>query len=127
MIGTLATRRGVLAHVVVCQGCCCGQQAKGHPPVPEAWLRNEWKARRLLRRVHLTISGCLGPCDLANVVVILAEDGNVWLGGLGAPGHYEALLEWATAAAAQGRCPPLPAVLAGHRFERFDREAPSVA
>lgn len=36
--------------------------------MPDEWLKTEWRARRLLKNVHLSISGCLGPCDMANVV-----------------------------------------------------------
>src|SRR3984893_16566915 len=60
----LATKRLVIGHLTVCQGCCCGNTENGRPPVPVDWLKKEWRARGLLKRVQLTISGCLGPCDL---------------------------------------------------------------
>jgi hypothetical protein len=59
---SLTTKRLVIGHVTVCQGCCCGNTANGRPPVPVDWLKKEWRARGLLKRVQLTISGCLGPC-----------------------------------------------------------------
>lgn len=66
----LTTKRLVLGHVSVCQGCCCGNTANGKPAVPVEWLKEEWRARGLLKRIQLSISGCLGPCDIPNVVTI---------------------------------------------------------
>lgn len=113
----LATTRTVLGQVLVCVGCCCGRPDKGKPSVPVDRLKTEWKQRKLLRRVHLTISGCLGPCDLVNVVCIVTPAGVTWLGGLACDEEYEALLEWATRSAEQGHLLPLPARLAVQSFE----------
>lgn len=119
----LQTKRQVLGHVVVCTGCCCGRTEKGKPPVPVDWLKTEWKRRGLLRWVHLTISGCLGPCDLTNVVSILHPGGQEWLGGITDQHQYEALLEWAEASAQAKRLLPLPTPLFAHRFERYQTSA----
>ncbi|HEY5314358.1 MAG TPA: hypothetical protein VIK18_17625, partial [Pirellulales bacterium] len=69
---------------------------------------------------QLTISGCLGPCDVANVVAILSRDGCTWLGELSREEHYAGLLAWAGIAAEIGALPPLPAALEKYRFSRFD-------
>lgn len=113
------TKRQVLGHVMVCMGCCCGRTEKGKPPVPVDWLKTEWKKRKLLRWVHLTVSGCLGPCDLTNVVAILSPEGQQWLGGIADHHLYEALLAWAEECAAAQRLLPLPTVFDAHRFERY--------
>jgi hypothetical protein len=39
--------------------------------------------------MQLTISGCLGPCDLANVVCLVTPQGLIWLGGLTTQTHYQ--------------------------------------
>jgi hypothetical protein len=91
----LTTKRLVLGHASVCQGCCCGNTANGRPAVPVEWLKKEWRARGLLKRIQLTISGCLGPCDVPNVVTISNESGTQWLGGVTEFSQYRALLEWA--------------------------------
>ncbi len=57
----------------VCTGCCCGHTERGHAPVPAELYHNEWERRKLRNRVHLTIGGCLGPCALANVVMLLFD------------------------------------------------------
>src|SRR5258708_3175753 len=67
---SLRTKRLVM---IVCQGCCCGGVERGRPEVPTEWLKGEWRRRGLLKRLQLSISGCLGPCDVPNVVVIASE------------------------------------------------------
>ena len=66
-------------HLFVCQGCCCGRTDKGFPALPLDEFKRQWKERGIRRRFHLTISGCLGPCPLANVVLILFRGRSVWL------------------------------------------------
>lgn len=59
-------------------GCCCGQTADGFAPVPAERFHEEWERRRLRNIVHLTVGGCLGPCGLANVVMLLFDGKTVW-------------------------------------------------
>ena len=65
-------------HLFVCNGCCCGRTDKGFPAVPLDEFKRQWKERGIRRRFHLTISGCLGPCPLANVVMILCRGRSAW-------------------------------------------------
>jgi hypothetical protein len=113
------TSRKTLGQVIVCLGCCCGRTDKGHPAVPVDWLKAEWRARQLPKKIHLTISGCVGPCDASNVVTLLFGDAAVWLGGLSSFEHYEAIANWAEACAAQDALVPLPASLEEFRMTRF--------
>ena len=59
-------------------GCCCGRVQDGFPPVPAALYHAEWERRRLRNLVHLTIGGCLGPCALANVALLLFDGRALW-------------------------------------------------
>jgi cobaltochelatase CobN len=113
------TRRRVVAQVIVCTGCCCGRVDRGHAEVPVERLKAQWKARRLQRQVQLTISGCLGPCDVSNVAAVSSAEGTLWLHHLGTLAHYDALLDWASACAADGRLHALPPLLAERVFARF--------
>lgn len=119
----METKRRTLAHVLVCSGCCCGRTDRGRPEVPVDWLKREWKGRRLLKQVHLSISGCLGPCDLPNVVCVVTPAGIAYLGGFTATAQYQLLLEWAESCSDAGQLRPLPAELAALRLERFRPEA----
>jgi hypothetical protein len=94
--------------VAVCQGCCCGNTANGKPPVPVDWLKKEWRARGLLKRVQLTISGCLGPCDLPNVVTISNQSGTPWLGEFTELAQYHAIVDWASRSRDAADLLPLP-------------------
>jgi hypothetical protein len=117
--GRRPTKRKSLMQVLVCIGCCCGRPDRGKPEVPVDWLKAEWKAARLNPYIQLTISGCLGPCDLPNVVAVLTADGQQWLGQLNQREHYEALLQWGRACSAARGVEPPPPVLRQHFFERF--------
>jgi hypothetical protein len=121
--GAPATKRIVAAQVTVCQGCCCGRVDRGRPALPVDWLKAEWKARRLLKRVQLTISGCLGPCDVPNIATISSAEGVVWLGGLATQYDYELLVDWATRSADAGAPKLLPAELASRRLDPFRTSA----
>ena len=119
---SLATRRiGPLGQIFFCDGCCCGRVEKGFPPLPKALIKERWKSLKLNGTIQLTISGCLGPCDLANVVYLLASDGTgQWFGGLSEHWQYETLIHWANKCRQSSSLLPIPETLDGHRFARFD-------
>jgi cobaltochelatase CobN len=122
----LTTKRQALAQVVFCLGCCCGRTDHGRPEVPVERLKAVWRAEKLNGTVQLTISGCLGPCDLANVALVILPEGNVWLGGLEGDAMYEELIHWARRCHAAGEGLPLPTALGPHRFERFTTDRAAV-
>src|SRR5215468_9801473 len=106
-------------HLFVCQGCCCGRTEKGFPALPLDEFKRQWKERGIRRRFHLTISGCLGPCPLANVVLILFRGRTVWLHSINSPedvdliyGYVEQML------LAESYLDP-PPLLAGRQFDRY--------
>ncbi|MBM4023571.1 MAG: (2Fe-2S) ferredoxin domain-containing protein, partial [Planctomycetes bacterium] len=119
----LATKRTPLAQVVFCQGCCCGRTDRGRPALPVEMLKSVWKSEKLNQTVQLTISGCLGPCDLANVALIISPDGNEWIGGMAGDAVYESLVEWARECHREGRLLLLPTEYNDRQFERFGSEA----
>jgi cobaltochelatase CobN len=115
----MQTKRVLVAQVALCRGCCCGAVEKGHPNVPVEWMKEEWKKRGLRKSIQLTISGCLGPCDLSNVASISSAKQTVWLGRLRDFANYAALLEWASASRDAGHALPLPVELCEFRFDLF--------
>ncbi len=115
----LKTRVNAPAQLLLCRGCCCGKTERGLPEVPVDRIKAIWKAEKLNRRVQLTISGCLGPCDLPNVAVVVTASRTEWLGLLDSDRHYDLLIAWARSCMTEGRALPLPPELDANRFDRF--------
>ncbi len=115
----VTTKKTALGQVLLCRGCCCGRDDRGYPPVPVDRIKAAWKAAKLNKTVQLTISGCLGPCDVANVAAIASADGMTWLGGITTDSAYDALLGWAERCHSEGTLLPLPESLREYRFECF--------
>ena len=46
--------------------CCCGWTEKGRMSFDVALWGDEWEQRRIRNRLHLTMTGCLGPCLVGN-------------------------------------------------------------
>ena len=91
----LAMEGSMSVSVIVCKGCCCGNLEKGYDEVPVEFLEQAWVENNLGEEAQLTISGCLGPCSMRNVVLLKSEDGLTWLGGLSGQEDYESLVNWA--------------------------------
>jgi hypothetical protein len=113
------TKRLVRGQLIFCVGCCCGRTERGLPEVPVERLKSVWRAEKLNRTIQLTISGCLGPCDVANVALVLTPGGSQWFGRLAGSTCYEAFITWARTCQAAGALRPLPDLLEGYRMERF--------
>jgi len=105
----------------VCKdGCCCGHVEKGHAPVPADLLHAEWERRRLRNKVHLTMGGCLGPCPLANVVMLLFDGRSIWFHSFDTESQVRALYDYVEQMlAAQSYLPPPPS-LADYAFSAFN-------
>jgi len=82
-------------------------------------LKEVWRAEKLNQAVHLTISGCLGPCDLTNVTLAVVGGEMIWLGGLHGEATYRMLIGWARECHAAHAMLPLPPELLARRFERY--------
>ncbi len=118
-----ATRKRPLAQLLFCRGCCCGRVDRGYPDVPVDRIKAVWKAEKLNRTIQLTISGCLGPCDMANVAAIVSSGTQEWFGGLAEPDHFDALIDWARQCHREQSLLPRPASLAPFQFEAFATES----
>jgi cobaltochelatase CobN len=88
--GESKTIRVVEGHLFVCQGCCCGNTEAGNPPVPLDRFKKEWKERGIRSRIHLTVSGCLGPCSVPNIVMLMYRGETVWFHSINS--NYEVVL-----------------------------------
>jgi hypothetical protein len=120
----ITPKRQMLAQISICDGCCCGKKEKGHPEVPVQWLKQEWKVRGLLKRVHLSVSGCLGPCDVPNVVMITNSEGTQWLARLNSRRHFAMLADWAEQSKDADELLPLPKELLSLALMPYRAQAP---
>ncbi len=113
------TSRVLEGQLFVCQGCCCGNSERGMPALPLDDFKRQWKERGIRLRVHLTVTGCLGPCVLANVVLILFAGESVWLHSINTPEHVTAIYDYLEEMLAAERYLPLEGPLASCHFNRF--------
>jgi len=100
-----------------------GTPLKDHPEVPVEWLKDEWRERGQLKWFQLTASGCVGSCDVPNVVVVNSDAGSQWLGNITHFDQYRALIAWAGRSVEAGHlCPFLcpPWVKIGHNLGCMD-------
>ena len=66
-------------HLLVCaKGCCCGRTDRGNPAVPVEFYKEEYARRGIRKHVQLTMSGCIGPCPMLNVVQVVFDGRPVW-------------------------------------------------
>src|SRR5262249_30985841 len=114
--GLSQARKPPLGQLLICMGCCCGRTEKGFPDVPVAQIKAAWKGG-VNRTIQLTISGCLGPCDRANVALLITPQAVEWFGGLEDNALYHDLMEWACRCHSVRTVLQLPAPLEAHRFE----------
>ncbi len=110
-------RRGML--IVCATGCCCGHTERGFAPVPVDLYHQEWERRRLRNRVHLSQGGCLGPCPLANVALLLMDGRPYWFHSLNDPALIVVLYDFIEALLAAERPLAPPPALLPHVFNGF--------
>ena len=71
----------------------------------------------VLKRFQLTVSGCVGPCDVPKVVVVNSEAGSQWLGKITHFDQYRSLIEWAVRSVDAGHLLELPREFKDHLIE----------
>jgi len=101
---------------VCATGCCCGRTGDGFAAISTELYHGEWERRRLRNVVHLTIGGCLGPCALANVALLLFDGQAQWFHTIDSDALVRALYDHIDAMLAADACLPPPAALAPHHF-----------
>ncbi len=114
----LVQKRG---HLFVCRGCCCGHVERGHAPVPAQLYQTEWERRRIRNRVHLTMGegACLGPCPMANVVMLMFDGAPVWFQNMHTEAQVLALYDYIEAMIAADAALPIPEFLRPFVFQAY--------
>lgn len=100
--------------------CCCGWEEKGRMPFdPAALWGDEWERRKIRNRLHLTFTGCLGPCAAGNNALLQVLGRSIWLKDLNDPSLAPAVFDYAQAMLDAGQVLPPPAALREHVYERY--------
>lgn len=86
---------------------------------PDALWGNEWERRKIRNRIHLTFTGCLGPCAAGNNALLQLHGRSIWFKDLNAPDLAAAVFDYAEAMLASGGVQPPPDALRDHVYERF--------
>lgn len=106
-------------HLFVCNGCCCGRTEKGFPALALDEFKRQWKQRGIRRRLHLTISGCLGPCPLANVVLLQFRGRSLWFHSINQPEDVNLIYDYVERMLLAETVLELPDALQSRLFERY--------
>lgn len=113
----------VAGNLFVCSrangNCCCGWAEKGRMAFDNGLWSDEWERRKIRSRVHLTFSGCLGPCAVGNNALLQLWGRSIWLKDLNAAALIPAVFDYLEAMLAAGSVLPVPNDLAGHVYERY--------
>ncbi|WP_422923399.1 cobaltochelatase subunit CobN [Singulisphaera sp. PoT] len=113
----IAPKRG---HLLVCaRGCCCGRDDKGKPAVSIDFYKQEYKRRGIRDRVQLTMSGCLGPCPLLNVALVLFDGRRVWFQSINHESQILAIYDYLDRMLAADRYLPPTSELAELAFDYY--------
>jgi len=121
--GETKTLRVVEGHLFVCQGCCCGNTEAGNPPVPLERFKKEWKERGIRTRVHLTVSGCLGPCSVPNIVLLMYRGETVWFHSINSNHEVILIYEYIERLLQLNRFVPPEKPLSENVFQRYITDA----
>src|SRR4051812_1266161 len=76
-------------------------------------------SRRIRNRLHLTFTGCLGPCAVGNNALLFLHGRSIWLKDLNRPDLANAVYDWIEDMLAVGRILAPPGVLRDHVYDRF--------
>jgi len=113
----VAPKRG---HLIICaRGCCCGRDDKGKPIVHIDFYKQEYKRRQIRDRVQLTMSGCIGPCPLLNVALVLFDGRRVWFQSINHPSQIMAIYDYLDRMLLADRFLPPTAELADLAFDYY--------
>jgi cobaltochelatase CobN len=99
--------------------CCCGWTEKGRAPVNTALYEAEWERRKIRNQVHLTFTGCLGPCAVGNNALLQLFGQSIWFKDLNDYAYIPAIFDYIEAMLDAGHVLPPPPALTEHVYARY--------
>ena len=113
----------VIGNLLVCTkangSCCCGWEEKGRMPFDTELWAGEWERRGIRNRLHLTFTGCLGPCIAGNNALLQIHGRSIWFKDLNAEELISAVFDYAEDMLHAGRALAPPDHLRDHVYERY--------
>jgi len=94
-------------------------------PFDNRQYEQEWEARHLRARVHLTFSGCLGPCAVGNNALLQIHGRSLWFKDLNQPALIPGLFDYIEQILKAGQIVPPSSLLQGHLYERYIPTTPA--
>jgi cobaltochelatase CobN len=125
--GEQKTVRVVEGHLLVCKGCCCGNTDRNIPPVPVDTFKREWKERGIRKQIHLSISACLGPCAVANVVLFMFHGSSIWFHSINSDADVIHIYRYIEQLLSAGSFKQPSGPLAEKVFQRYSTDAVCVS
>ncbi|MCA1657231.1 MAG: YHS domain-containing protein [Actinobacteria bacterium] len=99
--------------------CCCGRVEKGRMAFANDDWSSEWERRRIRDKVHLTFTGCLGPCAVGNNALLQLYGESIWFKDLNGPAFAPAIFDYIERMLAAGHVLPVPGALTDHVYQRY--------
>jgi cobaltochelatase CobN len=100
--------------------CCCGWEEKGRlPSDPASLWGQEWERRKIRNRVHLSFTGCLGPCAVGNNALLQLHGRSIWPKDLNDPALVTRVFDYTQAMLNAGTVLPVPEGVREHVYERY--------
>jgi cobaltochelatase CobN len=99
--------------------CCCGRPEKGRMAFANRLYEQEWESRHLRSQVHLTFSGCLGPCAVGNNALLQIMGRSLWFKDLNQPKLIPALFDYIEVILRARQIVLPPPTLQDHLYERY--------
>lgn len=98
--------------------CCCGWTEKGRAPLNLELYQQEWESRRIRNKVHLSFTGCLGPCPVGNNALLQLAGRSIWFKDLNDDKYIPLIFDYIQALLIDLQSPP-PPELADHIYARY--------
>jgi YHS domain-containing protein len=99
--------------------CCCGWEEKGRMPFGNELWSDEWERRRIRNRLHLTFTGCLGPCIAGNNAMLQLHGRSIWFKDLNSADLIPKVFDYAEEMLTSSKVLPPPDDLRGHVYDRY--------
>jgi cobaltochelatase CobN len=99
--------------------CCCGWTEKGRAPVNTALYGDEWERRKIRNKVHLSFTGCLGPCAVGNNALLQLFGLSIWFKDLNDDQYIPMIFDYIDGMLGAGHIMSPPADLIDHVYARY--------